>query len=91
MERLSFFGLVITAILVTLLLCSEACKAEEVEMELKVSNGLTEREYHLSDPNATFMQCVFQAPIIATRWISENIGEQWIILRISCGPPRRSL
>jgi hypothetical protein len=86
MERLSFFGLVITAILVTLLLCSETCKAE-----LKVSNGLTEREYHLSDPNATFMQCVFQAPIIATRWISENIGEQWIILRISCGPPRRSL
>lgn len=66
-------------------------KASEVEMSLKVSNGVTVREYYISDHEGTFMQCVFQAPIIATRFINENLAGQWLILRMTCGPPRRNM
>jgi hypothetical protein len=79
------------AVLVCIVLISQQSKAEEIEMELKISHGLTEREYHISDTEATFMQCVFQAPIIASKFINDNLVGQWIIRRITCGPPRRSM
>lgn len=65
-------------------------QAEEVEMELKVAQGTTERTHHIADPNGTLMQCVFQAPILASKWIAENLGPNWIIVRITCGPPTKS-
>lgn len=81
---MKFFAVLICAVLIAL-----PVKAEEVEMELKISHGITEREYHLSGPDATMMQCIFQAPIIATKFINENLVGHWIILRMTCGPPRR--
>jgi hypothetical protein len=65
--------------------------ADDVEMELKVGNGVTERTHYITQPGATMMECVFHAPIIATQWMNENLIGEWVILRLTCGPPRRRI
>jgi len=60
------------AVLICAVLFALPVTAEEVEMELKEAHGLTEREYHLSGPDASMMQCVFQA-IIASKFITDNL------------------
>lgn len=78
----AFFGMALFAL---------PAKAEEMEMELKVANGTTERTHHISDADGTMMQCVMLGPVIAMKFIRENLGPNWIVLRISCGPPRRPM
>ncbi len=86
-KKQMFFAMVVLPILIYV----TPVKADEIEMGLQVSHGVTEREYYIHDMDGTFTQCVFQAPIIATKFINENLPGIWLIRRITCGPPRRNM
>lgn len=74
---------------ICLALAFSSANAEEIEIALRVANGVTEREFYISDPQATMMSCMFQAPLIVSKWLAENTTGTWIVRRITCGPPRR--
>lgn len=61
-------------------------KAEEIEMRLKVANGTTEREHSITDPQMTVFGCMITSQVAGSKWIAENLGPNWRILRITCGP-----
>lgn len=64
------------------------CRAADLEMRLKVANGTTEREHSIQDPEMTPMACIFTAQVAASKWVHENLGDNWRVLRITCGPVR---
>lgn len=92
-ERATFYAVLALIVAIGILLFSLPVKAQEVEveMELEVFHGTTVREFHIQAPEATMMQCVFQAPIIASKFINENLVGVWVIRRMTCGPPRRKI
>lgn len=69
-------------------------KAEEIEMELEVAQGLTKKKLRLNDLEGTMQQCAILGPIIISEWLNENLpggAESWVIVEWSCGPPRRDM
>lgn len=77
--------------LIGMLLMALNCPSEaaDVEMRLRVANGLTIREKHINDPNMTPMACIFTSQVAASKWVAENLGPNWTIIRIECGPVRQ--
>lgn len=90
-ENVPFYIGLAAVAAIGVLLFSLPARSEEVEMEVKVAQGVTERTHHITDPEGTYMQCVVLGPLIAQKWVAENLAGQWVILRITCGPPRRDM
>ena len=63
-------------------------------MQLKLSNGRSEREDTINDiegKTLTGVQGVYQSQSIALKWINDNLAGEWIIRRLYCGPPKRNI
>lgn len=57
-------------------------KAQDVEMQLEVSDGRSVREFRFSDVEGaalTSVHCVFQSQGIAWRWLASNLMGRWAI------------
>jgi hypothetical protein len=91
LERYPMTAGVLIILLFAILFFVKPCRAADIEMRLKVANGTTERDESIRDPEMTPMACIFTAQVAASDWVRKNLGENWRVLRITCGPVRIGL